>query len=120
QPVIIFPEGTRSAPGKTGTYHPGVAALYKGLNVPVAPVALNSGLFWQRNGFLKRPGRITIEILPPIAAGLDRKVFMAELKSRIEDSSNRLAIEARAAHPAALPVGVDDGNDNGDAEGADA
>lgn len=104
QHVVIFPEGTRAAPGKAGTYHPGVAALYKGVDAPVVPVALNSGLFWQRRSFLKRPGKITMEILPAIAPGQDRKAFMAELKSTIEDASNRLADEARARYPQALPA----------------
>jgi len=103
QNVVIFPEGTRSAPGQPGTYHPGVAALYKGVDAPLVPVALNSGLFWQRRSFLKRPGRITIEFLPPIAPGQDRKAFMNELKSTIEDGSNRLIDEARKAYPQALP-----------------
>jgi len=103
QNVVIFPEGTRSAPGKPGTYHPGVAALYKGVDAPVVPVALNSGLFWQRRSFLKRPGRITIEFLPAMAPGQDRKAFMHELKTQIEDGSNRLIDEARAAYPQALP-----------------
>jgi len=103
QNVVIFPEGTRSAPGKPGTYHPGVAALYKGVDAPLVPVALNSGLFWQRRSFLKRPGRITVEFLPAIAPDQDRKAFMGELKSRVEDASNRLIDEARDAYPHALP-----------------
>lgn len=104
QNVVIFPEGTRSAPGKPGTYHPGVAAIYKGVDAPLVPVALNSGLFWQRRSFLKRAGRITLEILPPIAPGLDRKAFMKELQDRIETASNRLIEEARANYPHALPA----------------
>jgi len=104
QNVVIFPEGTRSAPGKPGTYHPGVAALYKGVDAPVVPVALNSGLFWQRRSFLKRPGRITIEFLPAIAPGQDRKAFMRELKTQIENGSNRLIDEARGVYPQALPA----------------
>lgn len=108
QNVVIFPEGTRSAPGKPGTYHPGVAALYKGVDAPLVPVALNSGLFWQRRSFLKRSGRITIEILPAIEPGQDRKVFMRELQSRIEDASNRLADEAREKYPNALPAPAQD------------
>lgn len=104
QNVVIFPEGTRAAPGKPGTYHPGVAALYKGIDAPLVPVALNSGLFWQRRSFLKRPGRITLEILPPIEVGQDRKAFMKDLQDRIEEASNRLADEARATYPEALPV----------------
>lgn len=105
QNVVIFPEGTRAAPGKPGTYHPGVAALYKGVDAPLVPVALNSGLFWQRRSFLKRPGRITIEFLPAIQPGLDRRAFMGELQARIETATNALIDEARQHHPKALPAG---------------
>ena len=104
QNVVIFPEGTRAAPGRPGTYHPGVAALYKGVDAPLVPVALNSGLFWQRRSFLKRPGRITIEFLPAIEPGLDRRVFMKELQSRIETATNALIEDARARYPHALPA----------------
>jgi len=99
QSVVIFPEGTRSAPGATGTYHPGVAALYMAVDAPLVPVALNSGLFWPRRSFIKCPGRITIEILPAIAPDLDRKDFMSTLQSRIEEASNRLIEEARTMYP---------------------
>lgn len=111
QNVVIFPEGTRSAPGESGTYHPGVAAIYKGVDAPVVPVALNSGLFWQRRSFLKRPGCITIEFLPPIEPGLDRKTFMKTLQERIETGTNRIVEDARAAYPMALPPGDDDADE---------
>jgi 1-acyl-sn-glycerol-3-phosphate acyltransferase len=103
QNVIIFPEGTRAAPGQPGTYHPGVAALYKGVDAPLVPVALNSGLFWQRRSFLKRPGRITLEFLPAIEPGLDRRVFMKQLQASIETATNALVADARARYPQALP-----------------
>jgi len=104
QNVVIFPEGTRAAPGQPGTYHPGVAALYKGVDAPLVPVALNSGVFWQRRSFLKRPGRITIEILPPVPPGQDRRAFMAHLQQTIEQASDTLAAEARRNYPQALPA----------------
>lgn len=88
--LVIFPEGTRVAPGQRKPYQPGIAALYTQLKVPVVPVALNSGLFWGRKAFLKRAGTITVEYLPAIPPGLDRKTFMRELESRIEDATNRL------------------------------
>jgi 1-acyl-sn-glycerol-3-phosphate acyltransferase len=89
--VLIFPEGTRVPPGQKRPYHPGIAGLYSQLKVPVIPVALNSGLYWGRRAFVKRPGTITVEILPPIRPGLDRKVMMHELEARIETASNALA-----------------------------
>ena len=101
--IIIFPEGTRTAPGATHPYNPGIAAIYRGADVPVVPVALNSGLFWQRRSFLKRPGTITIEFLPSIGPGMERKAFMAELQSRIETACVRLNAQGRAQNPKALP-----------------
>jgi 1-acyl-sn-glycerol-3-phosphate acyltransferase len=89
--ILIYPEGTRMPPGERRPYHPGVAALYGDLGVPVVPVALNSGLFWGRRAFHKKPGTITIEFLPPIAPGLPRREFMRELQQRMEGASQRLA-----------------------------
>ena len=66
RPIFIFPEGTRTAVGERRPYQPGVAALYRQLGMPLVPVAVNSGLFWGRRRFLKRPGRIVVEILPPM------------------------------------------------------
>jgi len=94
RPIVVMPEGTRVAPGTDKPYHPGVAALYVDLGLPVVPVALNSGVFWGRRAFLKRPGRITFEFLPPIEPGLNRRAFMKLLKERIETASNALADEA--------------------------
>jgi 1-acyl-sn-glycerol-3-phosphate acyltransferase len=90
RPIVIFPEGTRVAPDQQRPYQPGVAALYSQLGVPVVPVALNSGLFWRRRSFWKRPGTITLEFLPPIAPGLPRKVFLARLEQAIEGRSRAL------------------------------
>jgi 1-acyl-sn-glycerol-3-phosphate acyltransferase len=91
RPIVIFPEGTRVAPDQHRPYQPGVAALYGQLGLPVVPVALNSGLFWRRRSFLKRPGTITLEFLPPIAPGLPRKIFLARLEEAIEGRSRALA-----------------------------
>ena len=99
RPVVIFPEGTRAAPGAKLPYHSGVAMLYGALKLPVIPIALNSGLFWRRRGFLKKPGIITIEVLPAMAPGMDRKAFMAELESRVEAATDRLIAEARERFP---------------------
>jgi len=95
--IVIFPEGTRTAPGERRRFHPGVAALYVGLDLPVVPVALNTGLYWRRRHILKHPGRAVITFMEPIAPGLDRKAFMAELQRRIEDGTDALVREARAA-----------------------
>ncbi len=94
RPIIIFPQGTRIAPGTSAPYLPGVAALYGQLGLPCVPIALNSGLFWKHRSFLKPPGTIVFEYLPPIPAGLKRKEFMALLEERIETASGRLVAEA--------------------------
>ena len=97
--VIIFPEGHRIPPGKHARYQPGVAALYVQLDRPVVPVAHNSGLFWGRRSFVKRPGRIVVQFLEPIQPGLGRKAFMAELHTRLEAAADRLIDEARGLEP---------------------
>jgi 1-acyl-sn-glycerol-3-phosphate acyltransferase len=96
--IAVMPEGTRVAPGVRRPYHPGVAALYTDLGLPVVPIALNSGLFWGRRSFVKQPGVITLEFLAPIAPGLERAVFMAELEERIETASDRLARAAARSY----------------------
>lgn len=93
--IMIMPEGTRLPPGRSGRYHPGVAALYAHLGLTVVPVALNSGLFWGRRSLLLRPGTVTMEFLPAIPAGLERKAFMATLQERIETASERLRLEVQ-------------------------
>lgn len=102
--IVIFPQGTRTAPGDRRPYFPGVAALYAELGLPVVPVALNSGLFWGRRAFTKRPGTVVVEFLPAIPPGMTRKAFMAELESRIETATARLEAEARAGGPACPPA----------------
>ena len=94
--LIVYPEGTRTKPGANSPYHPGIAALYTQLGVPLVPMALNSGCFWARNAYLKHPGRIVVEILPPIPPGLSRKEVMPRLQEAIETASLKLFEEARA------------------------
>ncbi|UYN96945.1 MAG: 1-acyl-sn-glycerol-3-phosphate acyltransferase [Enhydrobacter sp.] len=94
--IVIFPEGTRVAVGAERPYQVGVAALYRQLGVAVVPVALNSGVFWGRRRFVKRPGLIEVEILPPIAPGLARETFMAALRERIETGTARLVAGERS------------------------
>lgn len=95
RPIVIFPQGTRVAPGADAPYLPGVAALYRQLGIPVVPVALNSGVFWPRRSIRRRPGTIVLEYLPPIEPGLTRKDFMARLEAVIERNSARLVAEAQ-------------------------
>ncbi len=99
RPIVIFPQGTRAPAGarvEDVPYQPGTAALYGRLGVPVVPVALNSGLFWRRHSWLRHPGTIVLEFLPPIAPGLPRRAFEARLVESIEQATARLEAEGRA------------------------
>lgn len=88
--VVIFPEGTRTAPGERVPYQPGVVAI-AGLGVaPVIPVATDSGRVWGRRAVLKRPGVIRISVLPPLPPGLPRAKLLAELAAAIETETDRL------------------------------
>ena len=91
--VVIFPEGTRIKPGKAGDYKPGIAALYRELDMPCHLVATNSGVHWESGGLMRRPGVVVFEFLPPIPAGLKRAEFMKLLQERIETASLRLLEE---------------------------
>lgn len=95
-PIVIFPEGSRSDPDKPGVYQPGIVALYRSLNIPVVPAALNSGVLWKRRGFLKYPGTITLQFLPPLQPGLSKEDFMKTLEEKIESACRNL--------PPALPI----------------
>jgi 1-acyl-sn-glycerol-3-phosphate acyltransferase len=88
--VVIFPEGHRTAPGAKGDYKPGVAAVYRDLGLPCIPMATNSGVHWPAHGFLRRPGVIVYEFLPPIPVGLARAQFMRTLEQRLESASAAL------------------------------
>jgi 1-acyl-sn-glycerol-3-phosphate acyltransferase len=92
--IIIFPEGTRRAPGAEPRYKFGVVHLYAETGVPCLPIALNSGLFWPRRSFLRFPGTVRLQILDPIPPGLDKQVFAAELREKIETATAELIAEA--------------------------
>lgn len=88
--VLIFPEGTRVLPKEHKAYQSGVGLLYNDLNIPVIPVALNSGLFWERRSFFKKSGCIIIKFLPPIFPGLKREEFMLQLENSIQTACKNL------------------------------
>jgi 1-acyl-sn-glycerol-3-phosphate acyltransferase len=88
--IVIFPQGTRITPGEDRPYKSGIAALYQELNVPIVPMALNSGLLWPKNSFMKKPGIITVEFLPPIPPGLPREQMMGRLRDELESATKRL------------------------------
>jgi 1-acyl-sn-glycerol-3-phosphate acyltransferase len=88
--LFIFPEGTRAKPGESIPYQRGISLLYRDLNVPVIPVALNTGVFWGRKSMFKRPGMIVIDIQPAIPSGLERDHFMDVLQKTIDIASYNL------------------------------
>lgn len=103
--ILIFPEGTRAAPGAAPDYKPGYVALYEGLGLPAVPLALNSGVFWPRRSNLRYPGTIVVEFLEPLPAGLARAEFRRRIEVALEDASNRLLREAMSkSNPPPAPV----------------
>jgi 1-acyl-sn-glycerol-3-phosphate acyltransferase len=88
--LVIFPEGHRGRPGEAGDYHPGIAGLYRDLDLPCHPVATNSGVHWPNPMRPRPPGTIVFEYLPPIEPGLKRGEFMRRLQDEIEAASNAL------------------------------
>ena len=92
--IIIYPEGTRKMPGAKPKYKYGITHLYAELDKPTVPFALNSGLFWSRQSFLRYPGTITLEFLDPIEPGMNKDAFAKRLQDTIEERSNALMHEA--------------------------
>ncbi len=93
---VIFPEGTRTAPGAPPQYKGGVGMVYSECGVPCLPVALNSGLFWPRRTFMRYPGTLVVEFLDPIPPGLKRDEFLARVERTIEEATNRIVAVAQA------------------------
>jgi 1-acyl-sn-glycerol-3-phosphate acyltransferase len=91
--IVIFPEGTRRAPGAAPRYKYGIVHLYAETGAACVPLALNSGLFWPRRSFRRYPGTIIVEVLDPIAPGLDKRVFTDTLEQAIETATARLVAE---------------------------
>ena len=92
--LIIYPQGTRVAPGDYKSYKAGPAILYHELGQPCVPAATNVGVFWPRKGILRRPGLAVVEFLEPIPPGRPREAFMAQLESAVESQSDALMREA--------------------------
>ncbi|MFY0621932.1 MAG: 1-acyl-sn-glycerol-3-phosphate acyltransferase [Pelagimonas sp.] len=91
--LVIYPQGTRVAPGVDKPYKVGTAAIYGETGQPCVPAATNVGLFWPRTGILRKPGLAVVEFLDPIPPGVERAEFMQTLESRIEERSNALMRE---------------------------
>ena len=92
--LIIYPQGTRVAPGVDRPYKVGTGLLYEQLGQACVPVAANVGLFWPKRSLLRTPGLAVVEFLPRIEAGLPIGTFMKRLEAEVESHSNRLMAEA--------------------------
>jgi 1-acyl-sn-glycerol-3-phosphate acyltransferase len=89
--VIVFPEGTRVAPGQRRKYQQGGAWLASYAHAPVVPVAHNAGRVWPRNSFLKYPGIVTVRIGPPIeSSGRPAEEITAQAEAWIESQQKTL------------------------------
>lgn len=93
--IIIFPQGTRVGIGQTRPYKKGVARMAEKIDLPIIPLALNSGVFWPRNAFWKRSGTVTFKYLPVIPAGTPTDKIMKTLEHALESESNKLTKEAK-------------------------
>lgn len=92
--LVIYPQGTRVAPGKHLAYKVGTGLLYEQLGQTCVPAACNVGVFWPRKGIYRKPGLAVVEFLPPIAPGLPVAAFMAQVEAQVEGASDRLMAEA--------------------------
>ena len=102
RPIVIFPQGTRvglDTPAARRPYKIGVVRIQEATGLPIIPMAMNSGYFWPRNSFLKRPGKVIFEFLPPIEAGKEPNDILKTLTDTIEEKSNALVEEAKQTPP---------------------
>ncbi len=101
--ILIYPEGTRRSPGDEPAYKQGVAMIYEATGLPVVPVAHNAGMFWPRRKFLRYPGKMTVEFLPAIPAGLPRDQMFKRLIVELEARCDALLMDG-ASQPNPPPL----------------
>lgn len=92
--LVIYPQGTRVAPGAQRPYRAGVAAILAATGLPCYPAATNAGVFWGRNSVYHRPGLAVVEFLPPLPPGLSQAESLARIERDVEAASRRLEDEA--------------------------
>jgi len=83
RPLLIFPQGTRVKLDEQPPFKKGVGRIYKSLNLPCVPVALNTGKVWPKNSFMKYRGDIHISFLEPIMPGKENDDFISEIENKI-------------------------------------
>lgn len=99
RPIVIFPQGTRVAVGDKKPYKGGIIRMQEAADLTIIPMALNSGLFWGRNSFIKKPGKVVMEFLPPIVPHENPKGALKKLEATLEEASEKLAQEAITTFP---------------------
>lgn len=97
--LVVYPQGTRVAPGARRPYRAGVAAVLAATDLACVPAATNAGVFWGRNSLLRKPGLAVVEFLPPLPPGLGQEAALRSIERDIEAATRRLEKEA-AAGPA--------------------
>ncbi|ADO41750.1 lysophospholipid acyltransferase family protein [Ketogulonicigenium vulgare] len=95
--LIIYPQGTRVAPGEKRPYKGGIVTLYQEMGTACVPVAVNHGTFWPKRSFLRYPGTAVMEFLPAIPAGLEGADMLKQLETAVETASANLRAEAARA-----------------------
>ncbi|MEM0943357.1 MAG: lysophospholipid acyltransferase family protein, partial [Pseudomonadota bacterium] len=88
--ILIYPEGTRVAPGQRRPHERGLELLYRHCGVPVVPMVLNAGWIWPKALGLKRPGEVLIRILPQVPPGDDPRRVQRQLEQLLNDEKDRL------------------------------
>jgi len=88
--IIIFPEGTRKKPGQNPDYKTGFIGIYNEIETEILPIAVNSGLYWPKHTFIKKPGKIIIKILKPIPAKLKKEDLLKKIEVVIEEETNKI------------------------------
>jgi 1-acyl-sn-glycerol-3-phosphate acyltransferase len=102
--IVIYPEGTRRAPGAEPAYKQGVAMIYEATGLPVVGIAHNAGLFWPRRKFMRYPGKVVFEFLPPIPPGLPKDEMFKRLVVELEGRCDALLADIAAGpNPPPLP-----------------
>ena len=91
RPLIIFPQGTRVLPDERPSFKKGATRIYQNLNIACQPVAINSGYVWPKRGLKKSNKTITVSILSPIYAGMEKENFLQNLEIRIYNELNLLS-----------------------------
>jgi 1-acyl-sn-glycerol-3-phosphate acyltransferase len=100
--LVIFPQGTRVRPWESTVekpYRVGLSQIREATGMPIIPMALNAGLFWPRSGWMKWPGKVVFQFLPPVPEDLRGKDVMKDIETRLEAATWLLQEEAIRRYP---------------------